>query len=67
MDFSPWLEALRTAPTAPGKTTRQSSSNIPLTWILDAKAAADRLAREVSKAGIYSLQFVVGLMTTEIL
>ncbi|KAF7981871.1 hypothetical protein HWV62_31433 [Athelia sp. TMB] len=36
--FTPFLEALRTAPTGP-----------------DAKAAADRLAREVSKTGLESL------------
>lgn len=59
MDFTPWLNALRTAPTAPGEYYSPFKVAFAKPFALDAKAAADRLAREVAKTGIYSLQFVV--------
>lgn len=54
--FSALFESLRTAPTAPGMHFRVSD---PLSshhdWRTDAKAAADKLAREVSKQGLQSV------------
>ena len=48
--FSPLFEALRSAPTAPGR-SYSSLLFVALITISDAKAAADRLAREVVKQG----------------
>lgn len=57
--FGPLIDALKTAPTAPG-TCHMRPPGIdgadPTSSALDAKAAADRLAREVSKVGYESLR-----------
>jgi len=54
--FSPFFDALRSAPTATGRS--EILINLLVADILptDAKGAADRLAREVSKAGPQSLR-----------
>lgn len=53
--FEPFVEALRTAPTAPGGSRGRFEYPTPLTLHTDAKAAADRLAREIAKEGYESL------------
>lgn len=53
--FEPFVDALRTAPTAPGGSRGRLEYRAPLTLHTDAKAAADRLAREVAKEGYESL------------
>lgn len=56
--FFPFFEALRVAPTAPGA-WRPISMHLCI-WFsplnAEAKGAADRLAREVSKTGLQSLE-----------
>ena len=57
--FAPFLDALRTAPTGPGEQgARSNVFQLPKDWIgsTDAKAAADRLAREISNVGLQSLR-----------
>lgn len=50
--FEPFIEALRSAPTAPGPSSVHFRKRLTLlTYHIDAKAAADRLAREVAKIG----------------
>lgn len=57
--FTPLFEALRTAPTAPGMWVAVSlSQSLTMMTTLDAKGAADRLAREVSKQGLQTLKYV---------
>lgn len=57
--FYALFEALRTAPTAPGMCPAGSLiRNLNLITTLDAKGAADRLAREVSKQGPQTLKYV---------
>lgn len=58
--FTSFIEALRVAPTAPGSTSNrfQLLSLIMFTFV-DAKGAADRLAREVVKVGPQSLEYVL--------
>ena len=54
--LTPFLDALRTAPTAPGKPYAMFSAVRILTVMTsDAKAAADSLAREVQKEGLQAL------------
>jgi elongation factor 3 len=67
--FSTFIEALRSAPTAPGL-----SYNFPVFFVFlqrtaDAKYAADRLAREVSKCGPESLKlaFPLIVLSTELI
>jgi hypothetical protein len=60
--FAPLFEGLRTAPTAPGTFSLDiyTSNRHSSCWIMpDAKAAAEKIAREVQKTGFQSLQFVV--------
>ena len=52
--FEPFTEALRSAPTAPGPSSVCIRLTL-LTYCVDAKAAADRLAREVAKIGYEAL------------
>jgi hypothetical protein len=60
--FAPLFEGLRTAPTAPGMFPLDiytHNRHSPCWVVLDAKAAAEKIAREVQKIGFQSLQFVV--------
>jgi hypothetical protein len=63
--FPPLFDSLKSAPTAPG--THRSLPAAPYTnstfCHTDAKAAADKLAREVSKQGFFSIQSVVCTMS----
>lgn len=54
--FTPLFEGLRSAPTAPGCSIFILHILIALITITDAKAAGDRLAREVTKQGFQSLE-----------
>jgi len=54
--FTPLFEGLRSAPTAPGHSSSPCIFLVALITITDAKAAADRLAREVAKNGFQSLE-----------
>ena len=54
--FTPLFEALRSAPTAPGPSKFSLRISDRTDNHLDAKAAADRLAREVAKQGFQSLE-----------
>lgn len=59
VDFASILESLRAAPTGPGKSNRMSEWNASVNLLCtDAKAAADKLALAVSKAGVETLMFV---------
>ena len=53
--FAPLLDALRTAPTAPGTAITLKPRSEGLIGHIDAKAAAEKLAREVAKHGFRSL------------
>lgn len=57
--FGSFIDALRTAPTAVGMCyTSFFMSSTTVDLVPDAKAAADRLAREVTKSGVESLAYV---------
>ena len=56
--FYPYLEALRLAPTGPGKFSLEHDLHCVFNLPIDAKAAADRLVQVVSKSGLESLQCV---------
>lgn len=60
--FTPLLEALRVAPTAPGQLTAPIYPRWLLIYPPDAKAAGDKLAREVSKQGLQSLECVFSIL-----
>jgi hypothetical protein len=63
--FPPLFDSLKSAPTAPGM--HRSLPACSIQWFYfchtDAKAAADKLAREVSKQGFISFQSVVCTMS----
>ena len=54
--FTPLFEGLRSAPTAPGPLNFSSLISNRTDNDIDAKAAADKLAREVAKQGLQSLE-----------
>lgn len=57
--FSPLIDALRVAPTAPGELLSSCDYHSSLLSNPEAKGAADRIAREVSKFGLQSLEFAL--------
>jgi hypothetical protein len=56
-NFPALLESLRTAPTAPGNFSLPNPTCTELKIVQDAKAAADKIAREVSKVGLEALRY----------
>lgn len=54
-EFASLIEALKTAPTAPGKSLAYAHIALFLSTTTDARAAADKLAREVAKQGPQTL------------
>lgn len=57
--FAQVLEELKSAPTNPGTSTQLNSVILSDITLKDAKAAADKLARQISKAGLQSLECVI--------
>lgn len=63
--FATLLEELRTAPTAPGNEALSSSWLVAYRFFsTDAKAAADRLAKQVAKDGYQHFECVYALLMT---
>ena len=56
--FAAHLEALKTAPTQPGELAAFIARCSRLNYASDAKAASDKLAKEVQTHGIESLECV---------
>jgi len=57
--FAQVLEELKSAPTGPGTLCLAQTDGPTNTGMKDAKAAADKLARQISKAGLQSLEYVL--------
>jgi len=57
--FAQVLEELKSAPTGPGTLCLAQTDGPSNTVMKDAKAAADKLARQINKAGLQSLEYVL--------